>query len=168
MKLSRLRSLVARGGAAGLIALAAFTILLLNPAEPRVASATSVVFTSGSDVDTWDPILPASAYQNWPATVCTPTPAVGLGAAWTNPHKASSFGTAAHPCQPGAGFTANWINAWADMNSQGPSGHSWTKYSTTVSGSGAFVLNLLADNCSWIYLDGTLVGFQDTTLTPRT
>ena len=30
------------------------------------------------------------------------------------------------------------------------------------------MLNLLADNCSWIYLDGTLVGFQDVTLSPRT
>ncbi len=30
------------------------------------------------------------------------------------------------------------------------------------------MLNLLADNCSWIYIDGTLVGFQDATLSPRT
>ena len=30
------------------------------------------------------------------------------------------------------------------------------------------MLNLLADNCSWIYLDGTLVGFQDTDLSVQT
>jgi hypothetical protein len=129
---------------------------------------STVVFTSGSDVDTWDPILPGSAYSNWEGTVCKPTPAVGLGAAWANPHKASSFGTGAHPWQSGAGFTANWINAWNNINSQGPGGHSWTKYRTQVTGNGAFVLNLLADNCSWIYLNGTLVGFQDSTLSPRT
>ncbi|RJQ12590.1 MAG: hypothetical protein C4558_01530 [Dehalococcoidia bacterium] len=127
-----------------------------------------VVYTSNSTVDTWDPIFPASADSNWPANVCVPTPAVGLGAAWTNPHKASSFGTGVHPWQPGAGFTAEWINAWSNLSSQGPSGHSWTKYSTPVTGTGAFVLNLLADNCSWIYLDGVLVGFQDASLSPRT
>lgn len=95
-------------------------------------------------------------------------PAVGPGANWQNPHNAYSFGLNAHPWQPGAGFTAEWINAWNDLDSQGPGGHSWTKYSTEVSGAGDFVLNLLADNCSWIYLDGTLVGFQDATLEPRT
>src|SRR3972149_2889180 len=34
------------------------------------------------------------------------------------------------------------------------------KYSTTVAGNGTFVLQFLADNCSWIYLDDTLVGVQ--------
>lgn len=29
-----------------------------------------------------------------------------------------------------------------------------------MSGNGSFVLSLLGDNCSWIYLDGTLVGVQ--------
>ena len=129
---------------------------------------STVVFTSGSDVDTWNPILPLTADGNWPTTVCKPIPAVGLGANWVNPHKATSFGTGAHPWQGGAGFSANWINAWSNLNSQGPSGQNWSKYSTTVTGSGAFVLNLLADNCSWIYIDGTLVGFQDSTLSPRT
>ena len=129
-----------------------------------------VVYTSGSDVDTWNPIFPAFIDGSWPSTVCVPTPAVGLGAAWTNPHKASSFGTGAHPWQGGAGFTANWINAWGNLSSTGAggSGHSWTKYSTPVTGNGSFVLNLLADNCSWIYLDGVLVGFQDASLSPRT
>jgi len=92
-----------------------------------------------------------------------PVPAVGLGANWVNPHKAYDFGTSKHPWQSSyAGFTADWINAWNNINSQGPAGQSWTKYSTQVSGNGDFVLNLLADNCSWIYLDGSLVGFQGT------
>lgn len=130
------------------------------------ATAQDVVtFTSGSHVDTWDPILPATADPNWPATVCTTVPAVGLGADWVNGHKASQFGTSAHPWQGAQTFSAQWINAWTDLESQGPGGHNWTKYSTPVSGTGEFVLNLLADNCSWIYLDGTLVGFQDTAST---
>lgn len=133
---------------------------------PAVTTAQTVTtFTSGSHVDTWDPIFPATVDNNWPTTVCTTTPAVGLNANWTNPHKASEFGTGAHPWQGAQSFSAQWINAWSNLNSQGAGGHSWTKYSTEVSGNGEFVLNLLADNCSWIYLDGTLVGFQSTAQT---
>lgn len=132
------------------------------------AQAQTTVFTSGAHVQTWDPILPSAADPTWPTTSCTAVPAVGPAAAWQNPHNASSFGFGAHPWQGGAGFSAEWINAWSNLNSQGPDGQSWTKYSTQVSGNGAFVLNLLADNCSWVYIDGALVGFQDTTLQPRT
>lgn len=120
------------------------------------------VFSSSAQVDTWDPIFPAAADPSWTSTVCTPLPSVGLNANWTNPHKAFHFGTGAHPWQGSQSFVADWINAWSDLDSQGPGGHNWTKYSTEVNGSGDFVLNLLADNCSWIYLDGTLVGFQNT------
>ncbi len=129
-----------------------------------VGAANANVFTSNNQVDTWDPITPAAAYPDWPNTVCTTNPAVGLDANWQNPHKAFQFGTNAHPWQQNGwiGFTAEWINSWSNLSSVGPSGHNWTCYSTEVSGSGEFVLNLLADNCSWIYLDGTLVGFQDT------
>ncbi len=126
------------------------------------SAQTVLTYTSNNTVDTWDPIFPAAADPNWPSTVCTTTPAVGLDANWTNPHKATEFGTNAHPWQGAQTFSASWINAWGNLNSQGPSGHNWTKYSTDVTGNGSFVLNLLADNCSWIYLDGTLVGFQDT------
>jgi hypothetical protein len=125
---------------------------------------TTTVFTSDATVQTWDPILPASADPNWPTTVCTPTPAVGLNAAWQNRHDAFAFGTNAHPWQPSAGFTAQWINSWDHLESWGsggPGDHNWTRYSKQVSGNGAFVLNLLADNCSWVYIDGALVGFQD-------
>lgn len=133
-----------------------------------VANAQTQVFTSNNQVDTWDPILATFADPNWPTTVCRPTPAVGPNASWQNPHKAFSLGFNAHPWQPGAGFSAEWINARNTLASVGPNGHNWTKYSTQISGTGDFVLNLLADNCSWVYLDGVLVGFQDATLQPRT
>lgn len=125
------------------------------------AQTQTQVFTSDDRMDTWDPIYPAFADSNWPSTVCTVQPGVGLDANWVNPHKAFQFGTSRHPWQPGRSFSAQWINAWSDVNSRGPGGHSWTKYRTEVQGNGEFVLNLLADNCSWIYLDGRLVGFQD-------
>jgi hypothetical protein len=124
--------------------------------------APPVVYTSGNHVDTWDPIHATSANPNWGNEVCVTEPAVGLGANWVHPHKATSFGTNAHDWQwnNSAGFTANWINAWGNLTSVGPGGHNWTRYSTEVSGSGDFVLDLLADNCSWIYVDGELVGRQ--------
>lgn len=137
----------------------------LMPYTMQVSAQTTEVYTSGDFVDTWDPIYPDSADPNWPSSVCTVQPGVGLDADWSNPHQAYQYGTSAHPWQGSQTFSAQWINAWANMNSQGPGGHNWTKYATEVSGNGDFVLNLLADNCSWIYLDGTLVGFQDTTQT---
>lgn len=149
----------------------AVAALATLPMQAVSSTADPVVYTSGSHVMTFDPILPATADTNWPNTVCTPTPAVGPDANWLNEHNAYSWGTSAHVWQPGAGFTAEWITALNSFDSNasgGPGGHNWTKYSTPVSGNGEFVLNLLADNCSWIYLDGTLVGFQDSTLQPRT
>lgn len=126
----------------------------------------SVVYTSDSTVTAWDPILPAVAYGNWPVDVCQVNPEITLDANWVNPHPAYSFGTNAHPWQPGASLSASWINAWNNLNSIGPSGHNWTRYTKEISGNGQFVLNLLADNCSWIYIDGTLVGFQGAVSTP--
>lgn len=143
--------------------LASFEATAISAPITDNAVTTTTVFTSDGQVDTWDPIFPASADPTWPSTTCVTVPAVGLNANWVNPHKAFDFGTNAHPWQGAtAGFTADWINAWNNINSQGPAGQSWTKYSTQVSGTGDFVLNLLADNCSWIYLDGSLVGFQST------
>lgn len=120
-------------------------------------SSLHQVFTSGSHVTTWDPIIPAAAYPNWPSTVCTAQPLVGPNAAWQNPHNAYVLG--GHPWA-GLYFSAPWINAWNNLSSKGPGGHNWTKYQTNVSGNGSFVIRLLADNCSWIYLDGVLVGVQ--------
>lgn len=133
------------------------------------------VFTSGSHVDTWNAIVPVQD-PGWPTTVCVPTPAVGLGANWTNPHKAFVANGAAFRSWTSHIFTADWINAWPGFEWYGltaayggPPGslqQSWTRYSTPVSGNGEFVLYLAADNCSWIYIsdeDGSnpqLVGVQ--------
>lgn len=119
------------------------------------------VFTSGTNVRTWDAIIPAAAYANWETTVCTAQPLVGRGANWQNEHDA--FVLTGHPWA-NSYFFAPWINAWNSLGSVGPSGHNWTKYRTQVQGNGSFVISLLADNCSWIYLDGTLVGVQGTNL----
>lgn len=134
---------------------------VLEAAPGADASTQQQVFTSNNMVDTWDPIHATFADPNWPTTVCTRVPAIGRNAGWTNPHAAYTFGLNAHPWQSSAGFSADWINAWDNTTSVGPQGHNWTKYSTQVQGTGEFVLNLLADNCSWIYIDGELVGFQD-------
>lgn len=130
-----------------------------GPMLDAVQVQTPTVFTSGSNVRTWDPIFPAAADPTWPTTSCTLQPAVGLNAAWQNPHNAFEVG--GHPWA-GSYFTAPWINAWPSLPSQGPGGQSYTKYQTTVAGNGTFVVQLLADNCSWIYLDNTLVGVQNT------
>lgn len=133
--------------------------------EPAVAvagpsfthDAQHQVYTSGSHVRTWDAILPAAAYPDWGTTACGPVPLVGPDANWVNEHNA--FVTTGHPWA-GYYFSAPWINAWSGNESVGPGGHNWTKYRTEVSGNGSFVIKLLADNCSWIYLDGVLVGRQ--------
>lgn len=127
------------------------------------------VFMSGSHVDTWNAIVPVQD-PNWATSICIPQPAVGLGAAWTNPHKAFVANGAAFQTHSNVSgtFTADWINAWPGfewfgLTSQygGPPGslqQSWTRYSTPVSGNGDFVLYLAADNCSWIYLTDELGG----------
>lgn len=128
------------------------------------AAAETIVYTSDETVTAFDPIFPEVAYSHWPSA-CTLQPDVTIDDDWVNPHPSFSFGTNAHPWQSGSGLNASWINAWSDIYARGPLGQSWTKYSKEITGQGDFVLNLLADNCSWIYIDGTLVGFQDTSST---
>jgi hypothetical protein len=147
--------------------------------EPQATSASSAaattgvvshdvvsqVYTSGSDVMTWNPIPEPYQGSDWPAKMCTQTPRIGLNADWQNPHNA--YVLYGHPWANNY-FVAPWINAWPYLDSFGgnpvaPS-YNWTKYSTQVSGNGSFVIHLLADNCSWIYLDNTLVGVQTTNL----
>lgn len=135
-----------------------------------------VIYTSGTGVTTWNPIFPSSAYADWGNTVCTNQPLVGPNANWVNPHPAFVPTTNdvewwknpyIHPWADDY-FDAPWMNSWNDLGSDGPGGHSWTKYETTVSGNGSFVVQLLADNCSWIYLDGGLIGVQGTDLSKNT
>lgn len=150
-----------------LVALVALAACAEAPNEPALTdiaakpsfshTALHQVFTSGAHVTTWDAILPAAADPNWPTTVCTAQPQVGPNANWQNPHNA--YVLTGHPWA-GFYFSAPWINAWSSNTSVGPGGHNWTKYQTGVSGNGSFVIRLLADNCSWIYLDGVLVGVQ--------
>ncbi|MDX1706000.1 hypothetical protein [Pseudidiomarina sp.] len=143
------------------------TAALAMGATLSVAQA-STVYTSDSSVTAYDPILPASAPSDWPSSVCTVNPGVTLNDNWVNPHPSYAFGTNAHPWQSGAGLNAQWINAWSNLYSQGINGHNWTRYTKEISGQGSFVLNLLADNCSWIYIDGNLVGFQPPVSYPTT
>lgn len=151
---------------------------LIEPGAAFSHTAGHQVFTSGSHVDTWNAIVPANEPLDWPTSVCVPTPAVGLNAAWTNPHKAFVANGAAFQTHPHVTsvFSADWINAWPSFEGSaittqfggplGPRGHNWTRYSTPVSGTGEFVIHLVADNCSWIYLsnaDGSnprVVGVQ--------
>ncbi len=149
------------------------------------------VYASGiSPVIAWDPIFPAGPV-NPDSAESKPIPTVGYDdPRWTNPHGASVFAKNSHPWEYESWvpstfkFDANWINAWGNLNSNGhgksaywttwvydwwwgwyqtsqPAYQSWTKYSTTVYGSGSFVLQFFADNASWIYVNGELVGFQD-------
>jgi hypothetical protein len=136
------------------------------PLARHVASATQSYASGTTPVTAYDPIFPEEADLSWPTTSCTATPAVGLNADWQNPHPAVTGLT--HPWLYDWFTGAEWINAWGTPGqtpaSQGPNGQSWTKYTTQVQGNGSFVIRLLADNCSWIYLDNTLVGVQNTDL----
>ncbi len=142
-----------------------------TPTQPDEGAAlvlgrvSNVSYASGTTpVTAYDPIIPAAADPTWPTTTCKATPAVGPNANWLNPHPAVTGLT--HPWINSWFTGAGWINAWGvpgtTPQSQGPGGQSWTKYTTQVQGNGSFVIQLLADNCSWIYLDGTLVGVQNT------
>lgn len=145
-----------------------------TPTLPEVEGAAlvagrvaNVSYASGTTpVTAYDPIIPATADPTWETTKCTASPAVGLNANWQNPHPAVTGLT--HPWINSYFTGAGWINAWGVPGqtppSQGPAGQSWTKYTTQVQGNGTFVIRLLADNCSWIYLDNTLVGVQNTDL----
>lgn len=119
-----------------------------------------IVYTSNNTVSTYQPIYPSYADPSWTTSVCNVNSSIGLDADWQANGNAYQFGTNVHPWQPSVQLEAEWINAWSNLNSQGPGGHSWTRYTMEVTGLGDFDLTLLADNCSWIYLDGTLVGFQ--------
>ncbi|MFA6167419.1 MAG: hypothetical protein WC700_12450 [Gemmatimonadaceae bacterium] len=143
---------------------------------------TTQTFTSGSHVDTWNAIVPATAISG-----CSAQPSVALsGSHWTNPHKAFVANGAAFRSWTSGIFYEDWINAWPSTQPWGTGGvpewwgltaawggpastihgQSWTRYSTPVSGTGTFDLYLAADNCSWIYItdsDGSnakLVGVQ--------
>lgn len=159
---SRIRRLIAP-----IAMLAAFAACADSPIAPVVAApdqatanVVTQVFMSGDHVKTWDAI-PELNSGSWQTSICGQPPRHGLSANWQNPHNA--FVVFGHPWAFNH-FFAPWINAWNHTGSAGgnPTSphHNWTRYSTQVSGNGSFVIRLLADNCSWIYVDGTLVGVQ--------
>ena len=139
------------------------------------------VYASGiTPVIAWDPIFGPAPVPDDGRAEGKPVPTVGYSAAWSNPHYATFFAKNSHPWENHVPyhFDANWINAWSNMNSNGHGftvsspawnvyphyrtpNQSWTKYSTMVMGSGSHVLQFLADNASWIYVNGALVGVQD-------
>ncbi|HVX39435.1 MAG TPA: DUF642 domain-containing protein [Gemmatimonadaceae bacterium] len=138
-------------------------------------------YTSGSNVTAYDP-LPGGTDQNWETDVCTTQPAISIDdPRWTNPHPAYTMW---HSWIDSYFSGVNWINAWSTKSESSlpslypnagfvqvpgtPDYYNWTKYTTTVSGQGSYVIQLLADNCSWIYLDGQLVGVQGTDLSKNT
>lgn len=133
-----------------------------SPSPLLDAAAVPQVYTSGSHVKTWDAIPEISLGVAYP-TLCTATPKKGLNANWQNEHNAY---VVSHPWA--GAINAPWINAWntresVNSGAPGPNYYNWTKYRTEVAGNGSFVVRLLADNCSWIYLDGILVGVQGDT-----
>ncbi len=141
----------------------------LDLEQVRLNSETTQVFTSGSHVDTWDPIFPSSTIGDWTTSVCKSTldPTKGLNGPWTGKKKA--FTPATGTFASWVSWTAPWINAWnsreaADAPGNGGIHQSWSRYQTEITGNGDFTLQLLADNCSWVYLDGQLKGFQGNTL----
>ncbi|MBO6620533.1 MAG: fibro-slime domain-containing protein [Balneola sp.] len=132
------------------------------------------VYVSSSSIQTYDPIFPASEDRGWTSTVCYQSNNFGLTANWVNPHNAfevTQDNGQPHPWDNST-FDAAWINSYNSMNSDGPGGHNWSKYETEVSGNGEFVIQLLADNCSWVYLadengdNPRLVGYQGATSSP--
>lgn len=156
------------------VALGACADASRTPTQPETEGVALVAgrvanisYSSGiTPVTAYDPIVPTVGDPNWTTTKCVATPEVGIGADWQNPHPAVTGLT--HPWINDYFTGAGWINAWGVPGqtppSQGPLGQTWTKYTTQVQGNGSFVIRLLADNCSWIYLDNTLVGVQGTDL----
>lgn len=148
-----------------------FSSFAFKTSAPEV---TNNVYISDSSVQTWDPIFPSFADPNWSSTVCYQGNDFGISANWTNPHNAfevTQDNGQPHPWDNST-FDAAWINSYNDMDSEGPGGHNWSKYEKDVVGNGDFVIQLLADNCSWVYLadengnNPQLVGYQPAVSTP--
>lgn len=139
------------------------------PIEPEEPEQEYFVFKSEAGIQTWDPI--DTDNYDWRNRKCTDGGSIGLDANWVNPHDAYSIRgkfsggaqTAAferfwNGIYSPANFDADWIFSENSGQSTRPT---WTKYELPVNGTGDFELKLLADDCSWIYLDGNLVGYQD-------
>lgn len=145
--------------------------------EPEV---TNNVYISGDNVDTYDHIN-APTVSDWQTSVCYDGGSIGLDdPRWTRTPDQKAFnvrplyGTSGlHPFEywwngihsPENFGEADWINSTYALSSTemnpDDDGHNWTRYEVPVDGNGAFKVSLLADNCSWIYLDDEIIGYQD-------
>ena len=145
--------------------------------------STTNVFKSSTSVRTYDVILPSEpGYghdqndpNSWYNAVCKQSGSIGLDAGWNRTENQYAYDVGNHPWENNLSFDAAWINAVNTINSNetadpngniGPEdGQNWTRYDMDVKGDAGetFKLQLVADNCSWIYLDGELVGFQAAT-----
>ncbi|NQV73104.1 hypothetical protein HQ496_08275 [bacterium] len=122
------------------------------------------VFSSTGAVWAYAPIFPSTKYVPWTGG-CSIDPDVDLKAFRDAPTKATRHGKKAHEWQEYAktqGFTAEWITSQAELESPGPEGQNFSRFSTSVSGKGEYDLQLLADDCAWAYLDGQRVALQGT------
>ncbi|MDQ8153559.1 MAG: thrombospondin type 3 repeat-containing protein [Gemmatimonadota bacterium] len=132
------------------------------------SNGAKLTFTSGSGVTAWNPIAEPIQPGDYGAAYCKATPKYAPNSSsWTGSHPASVL--TGHPWANDV-FFAPWINAWDYLASSGGNSvspnYNWTKYQTTITGTGPAVVRLMADNCSWIYLDNTLVGVQTDDHTP--
>lgn len=136
----------------------------------------------GDKIRTYDVILPEQGYghdqndpNSWYNAVCTQNGSIGLNVDWNRTENQYAYDVGNHPWEGNYSFDAAWINAINTINSNettdpdgnvGPEdGQNWTRYDMDIKGDAGetFLLQLVADNCSWVYLDGDLVGFQGAT-----
>lgn len=134
----------------------------VTPPEYNSSSSgpETTVYASGlTSVTTWDALPNGGVlYQN------NPDPSQFLNAGWTNPHEAYVIETV-HPWETEGSlgdFPADWINAWSNdySDQSGVGSVNWTKYTTTISGEGDYFVRFMADNYSWVFLDGVQIGYQ--------
>tara|TARA_R100001143_G_scaffold63036_1_gene68221 strand:+ start:22241 stop:23338 length:1098 start_codon:yes stop_codon:yes gene_type:complete len=133
-------------------------------------ATTTNVFTSDGTELSWGPIEYTGS--DWIAD-CKATPAVGLDA-FTGPGSQTyafpQFTASFAQWYTNSSWNAKWINAWNSISSTGHAGtfdKHWTKYSKTISGdAGNYVMQYVADNCSWIFINGVQTDFQGTTVLP--
>ena len=123
---------------------------------------TPLLVTSGPGTTVWDPVTIGTVISS--VGECqSPTPSVNpADSRWTNPH--AGVVTAHHPWEnegsgiPNGQLDADWIYFRQDYTSTGPGGQSWTRYEAGFDAEGTGVVRMVGDNCSWLYLDGQLVG----------
>ncbi|WP_428236044.1 PKD domain-containing protein [Gracilimonas sp.] len=156
----------------------------ISEVRANVESAEPVtnVYISDESVLTYDHIN-VPTISNWQAVVCKDDGSGSIGLddpRWTRTADQTAFNirpllgsNGLHPFEewwgglysPDNFGAGEWINSEyvASSNEMNPdgAGFNWTRYEMPVEGNGTFKVSLIADNCSWIYLDDQLIGYQD-------